>query len=782
MPDLEVEHSHEDCHGHDHNHDHKNEHQHHQQQQHAHVYDKLDLAESLLAEIEDGQYICLVCADELDAKSPIWNCSVCYRVYHLPCIKQWAEKSLAFRADSPDPTVESWKCPSCSTTSSMIPREYRCWCKKELNPTYDGIAPHSCGQTCAAPLSCIHKCMAICHPGPHPECTALGPMIKCYCAKKSKQLPCILTSYSGWQCNNICGELLPCGMHKCQKKCHQGLCGDCSEKINATCYCGETVLPVTCNNLEPKQSVEIDAETGKQSKSWIGFFVCDKIQEGKYECNVHSYKLECNKRTADTYKCPLRPVEGETCPCGKSPVTDILGHPRSSCEETIPTCGQVCDKKLKCGHTCKYPCHEGECPRCYFVTDMRCRCGYNRFLVPCGFAVTGEKPICARRCTGNLNCRRHRCTNVCCEFEKKAIKYGKNAVWGKGYSVYDETIEREYKEKHGCTQTCNAMLNCGKHRCNKECHVRPCGPCLESSSEDWVCPCGRTILRAPVRCGTMLPTCPYECTRPTLCGHPTPKHPCHGDDKECDRCLRLVSKPCACGKNPEVKNVPCYQEYASCGQLCGKPMACGHPCPKMCHRPGECETKCSRCAEVHILGCKCGEISRTIPCKATAADREMNLLIPCEESCLEAARRRQLAEAFGMDPARQAPGEFEYSDNVIDLYLANPGWCTSTEKKIRDFALCHVGNGDNGTNKVLRFPPMKKYDRMFIHELATAYNIRSQSYDPEPQRNVVLFAPQRSGPTSGSSTPGEAGTVTVNGPVYIPRLTVGRYITEHGIA
>lgn len=40
---------------------------------------------------------------------------------------------------------------------------------------------------------------------------------------------------------------------------------------------------------------------------------------------------------------------------------------------------------------------------------------------------------------------------------------------------------------------------------------------------------------------------------------------------------------------------------------------------------------------------------------------------------------------------------------------------------------------------------MKPYERMFVHELASAYALRSQSYDPEPNRNVVIFAPGAAG-------------------------------------
>lgn len=34
---------------------------------------------------------------------------------------------------------------------------------------------------------------------------------------------------------------------------------------------------------------------------------------------------------------------------------------------------------------------------------------------------------------------------------------------------------------------------------------------------------------------------------------------------------------------------------------------------------------------------------------------------------------------------------------------------------------------------------MKRDERQIVHELAELYGIQSESQDPEPQRNVVLF-------------------------------------------
>jgi transcriptional repressor NF-X1 len=91
------------------------------------------------------------------------------------------------------------------------------------------------------------------------------------------------------------------------------------------------------------------------------------------------------------------------------------------------------------------------------------------------------------------------------------------------------------EQAHRCEEECGRLLNCGKHRCVLPCHPGSCDPCLESSLEDYVCACGRTVIRAPIRCGSMIPHCKYDCTRDPACGHPRVKHECHGDDISCPR-------------------------------------------------------------------------------------------------------------------------------------------------------------------------------------------------------------------------------------------------------
>lgn len=92
---------------------------------------------------------------------------------------------------------------------------------------------------CKSKLKCgIHVCGLGCH-----ERNKCPP-----CAKKSKQSCLCGNSVQErncdalvWQCNKICNKLYPCGLHKCQLKCHIDECGDCQLGLPRECPCGKQV-------------------------------------------------------------------------------------------------------------------------------------------------------------------------------------------------------------------------------------------------------------------------------------------------------------------------------------------------------------------------------------------------------------------------------------------------------------------------------------------------------------------------------------------------------------
>lgn len=138
---------------------------------------------------------------------------------------------------------------------------------------------YSCGQTCGktrtSPRKCPHACDLQCHAGPCPPCTAIGPVQSCYCGRESSQRRCVDTNYeTGWSCENICDDFMPCGEHSCLKICHPGLCGACEVKSDLKCYCGNEIKCIKCCDIKPPILSLESFETGVEE--WLGYWPCQK--------------------------------------------------------------------------------------------------------------------------------------------------------------------------------------------------------------------------------------------------------------------------------------------------------------------------------------------------------------------------------------------------------------------------------------------------------------------------------------------------------------------------
>jgi len=262
----------------------------------ATVKEAEDLMTRIHKGIASGNYECMICYGGVTRKSPIWDCGRCYAVFHLKCIQKWAKQGL----DAPlppnalengDDRRKTWRCPGCQNLDSELPSIYECWCGKAPNPEAQRyIAPHSCGQPCgkerASPRACPHPCNLQCHAGPCPPCTAMGPAQACFCGRESTQRRCLDTDYqSGWSCQQICGDYMPCGEHTCPRPCHSGLCGDCGFEEELRCYCGKQSGDVKCcDKGVPLNSIqEVEGDT----QQWTGYWSC-KTDCERYVHSPHS--------------------------------------------------------------------------------------------------------------------------------------------------------------------------------------------------------------------------------------------------------------------------------------------------------------------------------------------------------------------------------------------------------------------------------------------------------------------------------------------------------------
>lgn len=221
------------------------------------------------------------------------------------------------------------------------------------------------------------------------------------------------------------------------------------------------------------------------------------------------------------------------------------------------------------------------------------------------------------------------------------------------------------------------------------------------------------------------------------------------------------------------------QDQEACTQPCVKERPhCAHKCGAKCHGDS---TPCpdTICQELVTIKCKCGFKSKTVKCMQKMYESETQLMfenmaseikemlqqgksldldcfksqeackkkqetLECDEECLLAERNKALAQALQIDPnnpssqsqTKHAP---IYSEFVRNFAREDLNFVINIEKKFESL-IAECNKMTNGTKKSLNLPVMKINERRFIHELASYYDIETQSFDPEPNRNVCLYA------------------------------------------
>lgn len=243
------------------------------------------------------------------------------------------------------------------------------------------------------------------------------------------------------------------------------------------------------------------------------------------------------------------------------------------------SCGQQCQRKRPCGHACRIMCHPGPCPPCEVVIGaIACHCG---------------KRV------------------------KEGVKCNENI---EGWS---------------CGEVCGKLMwPCGVHTCPKICHAGSCGEC-EVTLKNVSCYCGKHRAEE-IKCSALSEgswTCGDTCGKELSCRHHNCTLPCHaGPCPSCPYDPKVIGATrCACGKTTAVvgaaPRVACTDPFPTCGKICGKPLACGHLCPRKCHN-GPCDDE--KCEVMVELTCVCGKTRRRMPCwEATTMDGPMK----CHKKC-----------------------------------------------------------------------------------------------------------------------------------------------------
>ncbi|WVW78077.1 hypothetical protein I302_100028 [Kwoniella bestiolae CBS 10118] len=693
--------------------------------------------------------------------------SACYTPFHLDCIKDWANRSLEeeekkARNSGREGEDIAWRCPGCQKRRADRVGSYRCFCGRLSHPPTITSAPHSCNDTCARKRpKCSHPCPLPCHPGPCPPCQ-IALVVPCPSHHTPLTVKCsaATTNNSALSpvCDEPCSRQLNCGNkdHECESLCHYGPCKPCDQREVARCYCGQDEKDVECGWGQENDKVCKRLDEEGEEETWWGKYDCGRGCDRLFDCGVHPCKETCHPHPIHPLHCPLSTDVITHCACGTTLLSN-LGAKREDCLAPIPTCNAHCPKSRPCGHACPKKCHNGPCPPCHEEVIRTCRCGQSQLLVPCDElrerAERGEGEVtCERVCKALRSCGRHECGRLCCPLWEQAFRSKKQRNEDHNQYIEDDL--------HKCHLTCGKPLSCGLHTCPKPDHKGPCGRCLQASYDELICHCRNTVVYPPVACGTTI-NCPYPCDRPDpSCGHPKSPHACH-ENPECPPCPYLTDKPCACGKDPSVKNIRCSQDRVSCGQQCGQLLGCGyHKCTKLCHRsgPGECETctqvcnkpkrickhpctstchapaKCPEndpCQTIVTQQCACGHLLARTSCGASNTNpksREVEQL-KCNSECAVRQRNARLADALGIKSSER--GLEVYEDELKSFAAQNNGFVKMVESTFEDFVV-------KSTRQSMVLPHMPPAKRTFVMSLAEHYRLTRELIDQEPNRSVQI--------------------------------------------
>ncbi|KAH9702513.1 NF-X1-type zinc finger protein NFXL2 [Citrus sinensis] len=248
------------------------------------------------------------------------------------------------------------------------------------------------------------------------------------------------------------------------------------------------------------------------------------------------------------------------CFCGK------LEDPYSEDPWILPhSCNEICNRPLQnnCGHFCLLLCHPGPCPPCPKLVNSSCFCRKFQEVRRCGF----KSFSCNKICSKPLDCRTHKCLQICHEGPCPPCKARAVYMCRCGRVEEErECCERDFR----CENACGKALDCGKHVCERGCHVGQCGGCPLPGKR--TCPCGKRVYEG-MSCDVAVPLCGATCDKMLSCRI----HRCHD---RCHRgpcigtCRMVIAKLCRCRSLKKE-----CQRMRDCGRHACKRRCCNGDCP-----------------------------------------------------------------------------------------------------------------------------------------------------------------------------------------------------------
>lgn len=355
---------------------------------------------------------------------------------------------------------------------------------------------------------------------------------------------------------------------------------------------------------------------------------CERVKQTDpvWSCGncYHVLHLRCIRKWAfssiveNKWRCPACQNTNTDMPMDYRCMCGAVRSPEYQRGSTVAhTCGKACKRPRQCPHPCTLLCHPGPCPPCQATVTKQCGCGAETRSVLCSSKLP---QVCGRICNKLLDCGVHKCTKECHEGECDACKEIVTQVCycpaAKSRTV-SCTRETGACARWACGEACARVLACGAHVCRDPCHPPPCHACALLPDTVLTCPCGKTKLDKDKRkkCTDPIPLCGNICAKPLQCGVEGDEHFCKKDchEGECPVCPDRTLVQCRCGHT--AREIPCSMLPETYNNV-----FCQRKCNKKlsCGRH-RCRAMCCACAW-HRCALPCG---RTLSCQVHR----------CEELC-----------------------------------------------------------------------------------------------------------------------------------------------------
>ncbi|KAF4456453.1 hypothetical protein F53441_1403 [Fusarium austroafricanum] len=485
--------------------------------------------------------------------------------------------------------------------------------------------------------------------------------------------------------------------------------------LQAKCYCGRVEKEMQCS----KQDDLCDSYDPADDSWFEGSFSCQNACGRTFDCDVHRCETSCHPQDELPAHCPFSPDVVTHCPCGKTPLKELKDHPRQSCEELVPHCERICEKKLECGHLCQSLCHTGDCDSCTHIMEIDCRCGRVTGKTICHEGDI-QNPLCFKVCQATRNCGRHRCGEHCCPGEKKASQ--RLAQQKKQRLGPDSLpVEAEHICVAFCTPLSLAELASLHAQTNASDKLPVAIPLLIISAILMMCHAlhARILFRSGVYVVKPLST-----TSPAIFKR-------HIAESSVDRSSLAgfihVRSFVIAQESVEMPRtaVNRFVESRNCSAIThARTFAMGRLV--ICNESTACQVKI-------FVSCPCGNYKQSFKCLTSTSNPTPNRPeLRCDEECERLDRNRRLAAALNIDPASHTNDHIPFSDNTLKLYKQMQSWGDAQESQFRVFA------ADRDEVR-LRYEPMRNISRQFLHLLADDFGFESRSEDHDIHRSVLVW-------------------------------------------